>query len=180
MSDMYCMAMRSTSSGVRSFCLISGPNCSANWRIELLPVANAAMSLAEYFLLTGVSTRPMLLLEGIINRSTALSALPSMFSGIFTPSIRRMTLFRPSHRLEPFHFLLRSCSCRFLFEKTSAANSDRLLLALALVILGSFLIAVYIASSSRLATICSLANILSGIWITRSTAAWVASCNRTS
>ena len=58
-----------------------------------------------------------------------------------------------------------------------------LLLAFALVIDGSFLAELYSASSSRYAACCSLlSNVMSScaIWITRSTAACVPSCNNTS
>ena len=63
---------------------------------------------------------------------------------------------------------------------TSAANSEMLPLADALVIFGSFLIAAYSACNSRLATICCFVRLLSSICNTRSTAACVPSCNKIS
>ena len=92
-------------------------------------------------------------------------------------------LTNPRNASDVRHFFCLSCFCKFSFDSTSAANSEMLLLAFALVIDGSFLAELYRASSSRYAACCSfLSNVMSScaIWMTRSTAACVPSCNNTS
>ena len=79
---------------------------------------------------------------GINSASTAVIAAPSMVSVLsVTPSIRMTMLLNPAQASHSFHAFLRNCSCRFLFDMTSATNSDRLLFALTLVMRGSALAA---------------------------------------
>ena len=157
MSSSRALPIRFASSGVRSFCLISRPNWAANSRMELLPLSSAAISFCANTCVTASSLTaapPMRNVGGINSASTAVIAAPSMVSVFSTPSIRITMLLNPAQASASFHGFLRNWSCKFLFDMTSATNSDRLLFALTLVMRGSALAAAWSALSSRTATRC--------------------------